>query len=75
MTDLKYLAGGEEWLYPAAGDEPAPLNTKIFILTVGNTATVGVWRPEMGDKGWRHLFKRNKEKEKQIERIHNTRQV
>lgn len=60
-TERAYLAGGQEWLYPYAGDEAPPLNTKIFILTRGCTAIVGEWGPT--DIGWRHLFKRNKEKE------------
>lgn len=60
-TERAYLAGGQEWLYPCAGDAIPPLNTKILILTRGGVAVIGDW--SITDKGWLPLPKRNKEKE------------
>ena len=63
---IPHVTGDDEWLYPAAGDPEPPVGTKIFILTHGDVAIVGVWRVEMRDKGWRPLFRRNMEKEDAI---------
>ena len=60
-TELKYLAGGTEWIYPA--DMPAPLHTKILLLTRGGICVVGTWSDRDGDLAWHPLPKRNKDKE------------
>jgi len=61
MTDQRYFAGGQEFLYPHAGDALAPVDTKVLLLSRGGICTVGFW----GDWciGWLPLPKRNKEKE------------
>lgn len=58
----KYLAGGQEWLYPDCGDGNPPLDTKILILTHGGICTTGHWGPDC--LGWLPLPKRNHDKEK-----------
>lgn len=66
MTELPYLVGHYEWMYPSAGDAEAPVGTKILILTKGGVAVVGVWRVEMEDIAWLPLPRRNKDKEKRL---------
>jgi hypothetical protein len=62
---IPYLAGGEEWLYPRAGDTTPPVHTKILILTRGGVAVIGIWNQD--DMAWLPLPKRNKDKEKMNE--------
>jgi hypothetical protein len=68
MTE--YLAGGQQWLYPEAGDEQPPLNTKILLLTAGGIATTGNFHhhnPKTprypGDIAWQRLPSRDKTKD------------
>lgn len=58
---MNYLAGGQEWLYPHAGDPMPPEDTKILTLTLGGVCVVGSWN--VGCIAWLPLPKRNKEKE------------
>ena len=67
MTD--YLAGGQKWLYPHAGDPAPPINTKILLLTNGGVCIIGHWGVDC--MGWLPLPKRDKEKEN-VKRIHNS---
>ena len=60
MTD--YLAGGQEYLYPKAGDPKPPLDTKVLLLTTGGVCIPGHWNDNWC-LGWLPLPKRNKEKE------------
>ena len=60
MTD--YLAGGAEFLYPHAGDPPAPENVKVLLLTRGGVCTTGHWHRDWCI-GWLPLPKRNMTKE------------
>lgn len=60
MTD--YLAGGAEFLYPHAGDPPAPENTKVLLLTRGGVCVTGHWHRDWC-LGWLPLPRRNMAKE------------
>jgi len=62
MTEQRYLAEGQEYFYPHAGDRPAPENTKIQLLTRGGIHTSGFWNSHWC-LGWLPLPKRNMEKE------------
>jgi len=65
MTD--YLAGGQEYLYPFAGDPYPPLDTKVLVLTKGGICTVGYWGANWC-QAWLPLPKRNKKKEELSEK-------
>ena len=56
-----YLAGGTTWLYPTAGDPPAPASTKILLLTEGGIAVIGHWYT--GAIAWHPLPLRDKAKD------------
>lgn len=62
-----YIAGGDEFHYPRAGD-PAPerSDAKVLLLTVGGICTVGFWDGNPFYLGWKELPKRNKEKEARL---------
>jgi hypothetical protein len=74
MTEQRYFAalpvanggtgvtGGQEFLYPHAGDPPAPLDTKVLLLSKGGICTTGYWNATWC-LGWLPLPKRNTEKE------------
>jgi hypothetical protein len=62
MTEQRYLAGGQEFFYPHAGDPKAPENTKLLLLTTGGICTTGIWNNHWC-LGWLPLPKRNQEKE------------
>lgn len=63
MTDQKYQAGGDEYLYPLAGD-PYPLGgAKVLLLTIGGICTVGHWPKDGFAIGWLPLPRRNRIKE------------
>lgn len=61
-----YLAGGEEFFYPQAGDPKPPLGAKVIILTCGGVAHTGPWSDNGACIGWAPLPKRNKSKEATI---------
>lgn len=52
--------------------EPAPRGTTILLLTTGNSLCKGQWdgRPWQYYKAWSPLLKRDKELEKELERIY-----
>lgn len=62
-----YVAGGEAFMYPGAGDAKPPGSAKVLLLTVGGVCIVGQWRlvdVEAGYIiGWAPLPKRDREKE------------
>ena len=60
-----YLAGGQEYLYPFAGDLAAPKDKKVLILTRGGICLTGFWNDNWC-LGWLPLPKRNMEKENEI---------
>ncbi len=62
MTEQRYLAGGQEFYYPHAGDPKPPENTKLLLLTTGGICTTGVWNHNWC-VGWLPLPKRNITKE------------
>ena len=62
MPDQRYLAGGQEFFYPHAGDPKAPIDTKIILLSKGGICTTGYWN-DSWCLGWLQLPKRNKIKE------------
>jgi hypothetical protein len=62
---IDYLAGGQEYYYPFAGDEPAPKDTKVLLLTRGGMCITGFW-DDSWCMGWLPLPKRNKEKENAV---------
>lgn len=64
MTEQRYLAGGQEFNYPHAGDPPAPENVKLLLLTRGGICTTGHWHRDWC-MGWLPLPKRNMKKEDQ----------
>ncbi len=62
-----YLASDEpEWNYPDAGDEPAPLGVKLWLLNEGGAATTGQWTTGSNIIAWARMLKRNKDKERII---------
>lgn len=64
MSSIPYVAGDAYYRYPAAGDEPAPPDTKLLILTQGGVCVIGSWGE--GDVAWAPLPKSNPTKEEQI---------
>jgi len=64
MNETRYLAGGQEFLYPHAGDPKPPENTKLLLLTTGGICTTGIWNSNWCI-GWLPLPKRNIQKEDQ----------
>jgi len=62
MTEQRYFSGGQEFLYPHAGDPKPPSNTKVLLLSKGGICTVGYWGATWCI-GWLPLPKRNMEKE------------
>lgn len=60
---MNYQSGGNEWLYPNAGDGLPAGGAKVLLLTKGGIATIGAWDPFFC-VGWLPLPKRNKDKEK-----------
>lgn len=62
-----YLASDDpEWNYPDAGDEPAPLGVKLWLLNSGGAATTGQWTTGSNIIAWARMLKRNKDKERII---------
>lgn len=60
--EKSYVAGGDAFLYPGAGDQAPPRGAKVSLLTRGGVCTMGHW----GDPffiGWAPLPKRDKAKE------------
>lgn len=58
----EYVAGGDAFSYPGAGDLPPAGGAKVLLLTQGGICTIGQW----GDPffiGWAPLPKRDKAKE------------
>lgn len=64
METPSYVAGGDEYLYPALGDPKPPGGAKVIVLTRGGTASQGPWQDDGFCVGWARLPKRNHEREK-----------
>lgn len=61
--EKSYVAGGDAFLYPGAGDQPPPGGAKVLILTIGGVCTIGSWNNSGAFLGWAPLPKRDKGKE------------
>lgn len=59
-----YVAGGDCYLYPAAGDKPPPKGADVLLLTVGHICIRGKWTNDGSVIGWAPFPKRDKDKEK-----------
>ena len=71
-SDKNYLAAeSPEFLYPEAGDPPAPRGVKLNLLTSGGISTHGIWTEGSNFIAWAPLLKRNKAKERLIAEISN----
>lgn len=64
MTNKGYVAGGDAFQYPAAGDAKPPGGAKVLLLTKGGVCIIGQWKDDDFYLGWAPLPKRDKEKEK-----------
>lgn len=60
-----YLAGGQEFMYPGAGDPAPPQDTKVLLLTLGGICATGFYNKNWC-MGWLPLPKRNRDKEDAI---------
>jgi hypothetical protein len=61
-----YVAGGEPFLYPGAGDPSPPGGAKVLLLTKGGICTTGQWTPDGRFMGWLPMPKRDMEKEARL---------
>lgn len=64
-----YVAGGDPFLYPAAGDAKPPGGAKVCLLTKGGVCIIGTWPSNNTGNfilGWAPLPKRDKDKERQL---------
>ncbi len=71
-TAKGYLAGGQTFLYPAAGDPVPPGGAKVHLLTRDGICVDGPWSGDGRFLGWSPLPKRDKEKEALIQKGKNT---
>jgi FMN-dependent NADH-azoreductase len=58
-----YIAGGDAFRYPKAGDEPPVGGAKVLLLTRGGVCVTGPWSDDGRYLGWAPLPKRDKTKE------------
>jgi hypothetical protein len=64
VPEKSYLAGGDAFLYPGAGDPVPPGGAKVLLLTEGGVCTIGHWNNDgFFFLGWAPLPKRDKQKE------------
>lgn len=47
-------------------DDPAPISTKLNILTEGNTCVIGFWQSGCGYRAWAPLPSRDKKAERRL---------
>lgn len=67
ITPVKeYVAGGDAFLYPGAGDSRPPGGAKVLLLTRHGICIIGHWQDGTDLLGWAPLPRRNKEKEARI---------
>lgn len=59
----EYVAGGDAFNYPAAGDAAPPGGAKVLLLTRDGICVVGQWRGGGDFLGWAPLPRRNRNKE------------
>jgi hypothetical protein len=63
VPEKSYVAGGDAFLYPGAGDQVPPGGAKVLLLTQGGVCTIGQWSDDGFFLGWAPLPKRDKVKE------------
>ena len=63
MTEQRYVAGGQAYLYPAAGDPRPPGGAKVLLLTEHGICITGSWGAGQHLLGWAPLPKRDRDKE------------
>lgn len=66
VPEKPYVAGGDPFLYPGAGDPVPPGGAKVLLLTQGGVCTIGHWSREGFFLGWAPLPKRDKAKEARL---------
>lgn len=59
----EYVAGGDSFQYPQAGDPPPPGGAKVLLLTRGGICVQGPWSDDGRYLGWAPLPLRDKVKE------------
>lgn len=59
----EYVAGGDAFLYPSAGDPAPPGGAKVLLLTRDGVCVVGQWRGGSDFLGWAPLPRRDRAKE------------
>lgn len=64
ITPVKgYVAGGQSYLYPSAGDPEPPGGSKVLLLTTGGICVTGPWSNDGRFIGWAPMPTRDKTKE------------
>lgn len=58
-----YVAGGDTYRYPAAGDRRPPGGAKVLLLTRGGICVTGMWDDSGAYIGWAPMPRRDKTKE------------
>jgi hypothetical protein len=66
VPEKSYVAGGDAFLYPGAGDQVPPGGAKVLLLTQGGVCTIGQWSNDGFFLGWAPLPKRDKAKEARL---------
>ena len=74
MDELIIAPASKDFYFFDPDEYPPPPNTKLLILTTGNTCVIGSWS-ELDSEGWAYLPKvplsiRNKRKRNAAERPH-----
>ncbi len=68
-TNKGYVAGGNKFQYPGAGDKPPPCGAKVHLLTRDGICVDGPWANDGRFLGWAPLPLRDKEKEALIKGV------
>lgn len=63
-----YQSGGQEFLYPDAGDEAPSKGAKVNVLTIGGISTTSDWDPSFCI-GWYPLNNRDRKKEEIVRKV------
>jgi len=69
MSDQRYVAGGNKFQYPGAGDKPPPGGAKVHLLTRDGICVDGTWTDDGRYLAWAPLPLRDKEKEAFIKEV------
>ncbi len=62
-----YVADGEFYRYPGAGDKPPPGGARVNLLTRDGVCVQGPWSDDGRYLGWAPLHRRDKAKEARID--------